>query len=126
MRVWLDPNKLASYSLIPGDVVNAITAQNTEVAAGEIGGTPNGPEQVLNATVTAQSRLSTPDQFRAIVLKTQPDGSTVRLSDVGRIELGSENYGITSRVNGHPGAGLAVSLAPGADALSTTCSNTYR
>lgn len=119
MRVWLDPNKLASYSLIPGDVVNAITAQNTEVAAGEIGGTPNGPEQVLNATVTAQSRLSTPDQFRAIVLKTQPDGSTVRLSDVGRIELGSENYGITSRVNGHPGAGLAVSLAPGADALST-------
>ncbi|MFT6571071.1 MAG: multidrug efflux pump, partial [Sphingomonas echinoides] len=119
MRVWLDPNKLASYSLIPGDVVTAITAQNTEVAAGEIGGTPNAPEQVLNATVTAQSRLSTPEQFRAIVLKTQPDGSTVRLSDVGRIELGSENYGITSRVNGHPGAGLAVSLAPGADALST-------
>ena len=119
MRIWLDPNKLASFSLIPGDVVTAITAQNTEVAAGEIGGTPNAPEQVLNATVTAQARLSTPEQFRNIVLKTQPDGSAVRLSDVARIELGAENYGVTSRVNGHPGAGIAVSLAPGADALST-------
>ena len=119
MRVWLDPNKLASYSLIPGDVVTAITAQNTEVAAGEIGGTPNGADQVLNATVTAQSRLSTPEQFRNIVLKTQPDGSAVHLSDVARVELGAENYGVVSRVNGHPGAGIAVSLAPGADALST-------
>ena len=119
MRIWLDPNKLASFSLIPGDVVTAITAQNAEVAAGEIGGTPNAPEQVLNATVTAQARLSTPDQFRNIVLKTQPDGSAVHLSDVARIELGAENYGVTSRVNGHPGAGIAVSLAPGADALGT-------
>ncbi len=119
MRIWLDPHKLASYSLIPGDIVTAITAQNTEVAAGEIGGTPNAPRQVLDATVTAQSRLSTPGQFRDIVLKTQPDGSTVRLSDVGRIELGSENYNTVSRVNGHPGAGIAISLAPGADALGT-------
>lgn len=119
MRIWLDPNKLASFSLIPGDVVTAITAQNTEVAAGEIGGTPNAPEQVLNATVTAQARLSTPEQFRDIVLKTQPDGSAVRLSDVARVELGAESYAVTSRVNGHPGAGIAVSLAPGADALST-------
>ena len=119
MRIWLDPNRLASFSLIPGDVVTAITAQNTEVAAGEIGGTPNAPEQVLNATVTAQARLSTPEQFRNIVLKTQPDGSAVRLSDVARVELGAENYGVTSRVNGHPGAGIAVSLAPGADALGT-------
>ena len=119
MRIWLDPNRLASFSLIPGDVVTAITAQNTEVAAGEIGGTPNAPEQVLNATVTAQARLSTPEQFRNIVLKTQPDGSAVRLSDVARVELGAENYGVVSRVNGHPGAGIAVSLAPGADALGT-------
>ena len=108
MRIWLDPNRLASFSLIPGDVVTAITAQNTEVAAGEIGGTPNAPEQVLNATVTAQARLSTPKQFRNIVLKTQPDGSAVRLSDVARVELGAENYGVTSRVNGHPGAGIAA------------------
>ena len=119
MRIWLDPNKLASFSLIPGDVITAISAQNAEVAAGEIGGTPNVPEQVLNAIVTAQARLSTPEQLRNIVLKTQPDGSAVRLSDVARIELGAENYGVTSRVNGHPGAGIAVSLAPGADALGT-------
>ncbi|WP_375398153.1 efflux RND transporter permease subunit [uncultured Sphingomonas sp.] len=119
MRVWLNPDKLASYSLVPGDVVTAITAQNAEVAAGEIGGVPSGPDQMLNATVTAQSRLSTPAQFAAIVIKTQPDGSTVHLSDVARIELGAESYGVISRVNGHPGAGLAVSLAPGSDALTT-------
>ncbi|MES2096983.1 MAG: efflux RND transporter permease subunit [Pseudomonadota bacterium] len=119
MRIWLNPDKLASVGLIPGDVVSAITAQNTEVAAGEVGGVPSGPDQYLNATVTAQSRLSTPAQFAQIVLKTQPDGSTVRLSDVARIELGAESYGVISRVNGHPGAGLAASLAPGADALTT-------
>ncbi len=119
MRIWLNPDRLASVGLIPGDVITAITAQNAEVAAGEIGGTPSGPEQMLNATVTAQSRLSTPAQFSNIVLKSQPDGSIVRLADVARVELGAENYGITSRVNGHPGAGIAVSLAPGADALST-------
>jgi len=119
MRIWLDPNRLASFSLMPSDVITAIQAQNAEVAAGEIGGVPNTPEQVLNATVTSQSRLSTPEQFRAIVLKTQTDGSTVHLSDVGRIELGAESYAVTSRVNGHPGAGIAVSLAPGADALGT-------
>jgi len=119
MRIWLDPHKLAAISLIPGDIVTAVTAQNTEVAAGEVGGVPNADDQYLDATVTAQSRLSTPEQFRNIVVKTQPDGSVVRLGDVARIELGAESYGIYSRVNGHPGAGLAVSLAPGADALST-------
>ncbi|QQV76037.1 efflux RND transporter permease subunit [Sphingomonas aliaeris] len=119
MRIWLNPDKMASVSLIPSDVIAAITAQNAEVAAGEIGGAPNGPNQVLNATVTAQSRLSTPSQFANIILKTQTDGSTVRLSDVARVELGSENYGTISRINGHPGAGIAVSLAPGADALGT-------
>ncbi|HWU72001.1 MAG TPA: efflux RND transporter permease subunit [Sphingomonas sp.] len=119
MRIWLNPDKLQSYSLVPADITTAITAQNAEVAAGEVGGVPSGPDQMLNATVTAQSRLSTPAQFANIVVKTQPDGSTVRLSDVARIELGSESYAIVSRVNGHPGAGIAVSLAPGADALTT-------
>ena len=119
MRVWLNPDKLAAVGLIPGDVVTAITAQNAEVAAGEVGGVPSGPDQYLNATVTAQSRLSTPAQFANIVLKTQPDGSTVHVSDVARVELGAESYAVVSRVNGHPGAGIAVSLAPGADALST-------
>jgi multidrug efflux pump len=119
MRIWLDPARLASYSLMPGDVITAIQNQNTEVAAGELGGQPSGPEQQLNATVTAQSRLQTPAQFKAIILKTQPDGATVRLSDVARVELGQENYSALSRVNAHPGAGLAISLAPGADALET-------
>jgi len=119
MRIWLNPARLAAFQLMPGDVIAAIQAQNTEVAAGEIGAQPMPPEQMLDATVTAQSRLSTPQQFRDIILKTQPSGAVVRLSDVARVELGSENYQILSRINGHPGAGIAVSLAPGADALTT-------
>ena len=119
MRIWLDPTKLSSYSLMPSDVISAIRAQNAEVAAGEIGGQPMPDDQMLNATVTAQSRLQTPEQFANIILKTDPQGATVRVKDVARVELGSESYGITSRVNGHPGAGIAISLAPGADALST-------
>jgi multidrug efflux pump len=119
MRIWLNPDKLASYSLMPSDVITAITAQNAEVAAGEVGGAPNPSTQVLDATVTAQTRLQTPEQFRDIVVKTQPDGSAVRIRDVGRVALGAESYGIISRYNGHPGAGMAISLAPGADAMST-------
>jgi multidrug efflux pump len=119
MRIWLDPARLASYQLMPGDVVTAIQTQNTEVAAGEIGGQPMPPGQMLNATVTAQSRLQTPEQFRDIILKTLPSGATVRVGDVARVELGSENYNASSRINGHPGAGIAVLLAPGADALET-------
>ena len=119
MRIWLDPAKLASYSLIPGDVITAIQNQNTEVAAGELGGQPQPNTQLLNATVTAQARLQTPEQFRAIILKTQSSGASVRLGDVARVELGQENYSSLSRVNAHPGAGVAISLAPGADALKT-------
>ncbi|WP_068076607.1 efflux RND transporter permease subunit [Novosphingobium lentum] len=119
MRIWLNPDRLASYSLMPSDVVTAITAQNTEVAAGEIGGQPMPREQMLNATVSAQSRLQTPDQFARIILKTDPSGASVMLRDVARIELGADNYSAASRVNSHPGAGLSISLAPGADALKT-------
>ncbi|HEU4959809.1 MAG TPA: efflux RND transporter permease subunit [Sphingomonas sp.] len=119
MRIWLDPARLQSYALMPSDVVSAIRAQNTEIAAGEVGGQPMPMSQMLDATVTAQSKLNTPEQFRNIILKALPDGSTVHLSDVARIELGAESYGVISRVNGHPGAGIAVSLAPGADALTT-------
>ena len=119
MRIWLDPARLASYQLIPGDVITAIQSQNTEVAAGEIGGQPQPDTQMLNATVTAQSRLQTPDQFANIILKTQQDGSSVRLSDVARVELGQESYNTVARLNRHPGAGIAIQLAPGADALKT-------
>ncbi len=119
MRIWLDPARLASYALVPGDIVTAIQNQNTEVAAGELGGQPQPAGQMLNATVTAQSRLQNPAQFKAIILKTQSNGATVRLEDVARVELGSENYNASGRINRHPGAGLSISLSPGADALAT-------
>ena len=119
MRIWLDPYKLASFQLMPGDIASAIEAQNTQVAAGQIGGQPSPDAQMLTATVTARSRLQNPDQFRKIIVKTRPDGSRVLLEDVARVELGSESYAQTGRLNGHPGAGIAVQLAPGADALKT-------
>ncbi|MBA3053369.1 MAG: efflux RND transporter permease subunit [Sphingomonadales bacterium] len=119
IRVWLNPQRLAAVALMPGDVITAISAQNTEVAAGEVGGLPGPPGQMLNATVTAQSRLQTPEQFEAIILKTLPDGSSVRIKDVARVELGSESYTTVRRFNGSPAAGLSISLAPGADALKT-------
>ncbi|MCC6828571.1 MAG: efflux RND transporter permease subunit [Novosphingobium sp.] len=119
MRIWLDPQRLQAVSLMPGDVVSAIQAQNSEVAAGEVGGLPAPAGQMLNAIVTAQSRLQTVEQFEAIVLKTLPDGASVRLKDVARVELGAENYSSAARFDGHPSAGVAISLAPGADALKT-------
>ncbi|WP_295530437.1 efflux RND transporter permease subunit [Novosphingobium sp. Chol11] len=119
MRIWLDPFKLAAVNLMPSDVISAIQAQNTQVAAGQIGAQPSSDEQRLTAIVTARSRLTTTEQFRRIVLKAQGNGSRVLLGDVARVELGSENYNIVSRFNGHPATGLAVQLAPGADALST-------
>ncbi|MEJ2410504.1 MAG: efflux RND transporter permease subunit [Novosphingobium sp.] len=119
MRIWLNPRKLAAVSLMPGDVVSAIQSQNTEVAAGELGGLPAPREQAIDAIVTAGSRLQTPDQFRAIVLKTHPDGSAVTIGDVARVEIGAENYSAISRFNAHPGSGISVSLSPGADALAT-------
>ncbi|GFE82265.1 multidrug efflux RND transporter permease subunit [Steroidobacter agaridevorans] len=119
MRIWLDPNKLLSYNLMPSDVRSAIESQNTQVSAGKIGGMPSAPEQQLNATVTAQSKLQTPDQFRAIIVKHDPSGATVRLGDVARVELGSESYDAVPRANAHPASGLAVKLAPGANALTT-------
>src|SRR3990170_5980318 len=119
MRIWLNPQRLAAFALMPSDVVTAIQNQNTEVAAGEVGGLPQSSEQMLAATVTAQSRLQTAAQFEQIILKTEPSGATVRMKDVARVELGSDNYNAIVHVNRHPGAGIAVSLAPGADALET-------
>ena len=119
MRIWLDPHRLQSVGLMPNDVITAIQNQNTEVAAGEVGGLPQPQGQMLNATVTAQSRLQTADQFRNIVVKSDPSGARVLLSDVARVELGAENYAATIRTNGHPGAGMGISLEPGANALRT-------
>lgn len=120
MRIWLDPNRLQSYQLMPSDVITAIQNQNVEVAAGEVGGMPQPQGQMLDATVTAQSRLQTPEQFRNIIVKSDPTGARVLLSDVARIELGADNYSAMIRINGHPGAGIGIFLEPGANALSTS------
>ena len=119
MRIWLDPAKLQSYQLTTDDVVAAITAQNAEVSAGELGGQPAVQGQQLNASVSAQSRLQTAEQFGAILLKTTGNGATVHLKDVAHMELGSETYNIVARFNGKPATGLAIKLATGANALET-------
>ena len=119
MRIWVDPVKLKSYNLTPGDVKAAIKAQNIQVSAGQLGGTPAIPGQELNATITAQTLLRTTEDFRAILLKTSPDGSLVHLGDVSKIELGSENYDSVASYNGNPSAGVAIKLAANANALKT-------
>ena len=119
MRIWLDPVKLNQFKLTPLDVKTAITAQNAQVSAGQLGGLPAVHGQQLNATITAQTRLKTAPEFEAILLRTQADGSAVRLRDVARIELGSESYDVVSRFNGKPATGLALKLATGANALAT-------
>jgi multidrug efflux pump len=118
MRIWLDPAKLLSFSLMPSDIEGAIAAQNVQVSAGKIGQQPAPADQQLNATVTAQSKLHTVGQFRDIIVKYDASGATVRLGDVARVELGSESYDVAVRLNGHPASGIAVSLAPNANALS--------
>jgi multidrug efflux pump len=119
MRIWLDPNRLNSYSLTPADVIAAIKAQNAQVSAGQLGGAPSVPGTQLNATITAQSRLQTADQFRNIILRNTPGAAIVHLGDVARVELGAENYGSVAKLNGQPAAGLAIKLAPDQNALST-------
>ncbi|UNK55831.1 efflux RND transporter permease subunit [Rahnella aceris] len=119
MRIWLDPTKLAAYDLMPSDVETAIEAQNVQISAGKIGGLPSSASQQLTATVRAQSRLQTPEQFRKIIVKGNTGGAVVRISDIARVEMGSEDYTASSQLNGHPAAGMAVMLSPGANALDT-------
>ncbi|MCZ3374320.1 efflux RND transporter permease subunit [Rhizobium sp. AG207R] len=119
MRIWVDPDKLAKYYLTVSDVTSAIEAQNTQVSAGQLGALPQRKGQQLNATVTAKSRLQTPEQFENIILKSQSDGSLVRINDVAKVELGAESYTSSSIYNGRPAAGLAIKLASGANAIST-------
>ncbi len=122
MRIWVDPLKLNNYALTIADIRTAVTAQNAQVSAGQIGAQPAPKEQMLNATVSVSSRLTTPDQFAKISLKSNPDGSIVRLSDVARVEIGAENYGFSSEWNGKPASGIGIKLAPGANALDTVTS----
>jgi multidrug efflux pump len=119
MRIWLNPHKLVSYNLTTLDVRNAIAAQNADVSAGQIGGLPAVEGQQLNATITAQSRLQTVEDFQNIIIRVNTDGSQLRLKDVARVELGQENYNVIVRYKGKPASGIAVSLATGANALET-------
>ncbi|MBN8954003.1 MAG: efflux RND transporter permease subunit, partial [Rhizobium tropici] len=119
MRIWVDPDKLVKYQLMTSDVVSAIEAQNVQVSSGQLGGLPQLGGQQLNATVTAGSRFQTPEEFENIILKSQPDGSLVRVNDVATVQLGADSY-ITSGVyNGMPAAGLGISLATDANAIDT-------
>ncbi|WP_335920633.1 efflux RND transporter permease subunit [Shewanella algae] len=119
MRIWVDPLKLTNYNLTTLDVIAAIREQNAQVSAGQLGGAPAVQGQELNATISAQSRLQTPEEFRNIILKSNASGANVYLGDVAKVELGSESYAIESLYNGRPATGLAIKLATGANALDT-------
>ena len=119
MRIWMDPAKMASLQVTPSDIAQAIRTQNAQVAVGQLGGAPSIQGQALNATVTAQSLLQTPEQFSNIFLKNTASGAQVRLGDVARIELGADNYQFISKYNGKPAGGVAIKLSTGANALDT-------
>ena len=119
MRIWLDPDKLTYYKLTPSDVIGAIQAQNAQISVGQFGQTPAVPGQQINVTINAQTRLQRPEQFENILLRVEPDGASVLIKDVARVELGSENYMATARYNSQPAAGMAIKLTAGANALTT-------
>ncbi|KAA0254465.1 efflux RND transporter permease subunit [Acidobacteria bacterium ACD] len=119
MRVWLDPDRLTKFGMTSDDVIAGLRAYNVQVSAGQLGGAPAVPGQRLNASILVQSLLKTPEEFAAVPLRTNPDGSVVRVSDVGRAELGSEIPDIAFRVDGKPASALAIRQEAGANALET-------
>lgn len=119
MRIWLDPHKLNSYQLTPLDVRTAIQAQNNQVAVGDLGGTPSVAGQQVSASMMAQTKMSSTEEFAQILLKVQNDGSQIRLKDVARVEIGGESYDSIASYNGQPTGAMAITLATGANALDT-------
>ncbi|MGZ5202158.1 MAG: efflux RND transporter permease subunit, partial [Telluria sp.] len=119
MRIWIDPAKLVGYNLSPSDVNAAIKSQNAQVASGTIGDLPLSTGQQITATVVVTGQLSTIEQFGNIVLRANPDGSTVRLKDVARIEIGGQAYSTNARLNGRASTGIGVQLSPTGNALQT-------
>lgn len=119
MRIWLDPLKLTEYNLTSIDIIKSIREQNAQISAGQLGASPALPGQVLSATVSAQSRLQTPEQFKKIIIKADSSGAKVLLKDVARVELGGESYTVNSFYNGKPTVGIAIHLATGANAIAT-------
>ena len=120
MRVWLDPVKLTDFRMTVADVIAALRVYNVEISAGQFGGAPAVEGQRLNASIIVQNMLATPDEFAAVPLRSNPDGSVVRISDVARVELGSEQYDVEALYNGKPASGLAIRQAAGANALDTS------
>ncbi|WP_367871928.1 efflux RND transporter permease subunit [Luteolibacter sp. Populi] len=119
MRIWLDPDKLLSYNMTPGDISTAIQAQNTQVPVGQIGALPATPDQQLNIILQGRATLREAEEFKKIVLRVNTDGSRVYLSDVARVELGGQDYSIKARIDGKPTAAAAVKLSPTANAMDT-------
>ncbi|WP_052402599.1 efflux RND transporter permease subunit [Muricoccus aerilatus] len=119
MRIWLDPAKLTAFNMMPSDISAAVQSQNVQVASGELGARPALPGQQLNATLIGPSYLNTPEQFGAILLRVNQDGSQVRLRDVARIELGAQSFAVSAQFNGRASAAISVQLASGANAVST-------
>jgi len=119
MRLWLKPERLQAFGLTPADVAKAVRAQNAQIATGELGQVPAVPGQEYSATIITQGRLATPAEFGNVILKSDERGSTVRVKDVARVELGAQDYTISARVDGQPTAAIAVRMAPGANALDT-------
>jgi hydrophobe/amphiphile efflux-1 (HAE1) family protein len=119
MRIWLNPGKLYSFGISTSEIISAIRAQNSDVSAGQLGGLPAIKGQQLNATITAQSRLRSVEQFEDVILRVNKNGSQVRLKDVAKVEIGLQNYSTLANYKGHPGSGMAVVLASGANALDT-------
>nr|HPG70588.1 efflux RND transporter permease subunit [Syntrophales bacterium] len=119
MRVWINPDRLTDYGMTFQDVIASLRAYNVEVSAGQFGGAPAVKGQRLNASIVVQSLLKTPEEFAAIPLRTNPDGSVVRVRDVGRTELGTDTYDVQAFYNGKPSAGMAIRQAAGANALQT-------
>ena len=117
MRLWLDPNRLASRNLTPQDVINALTEQNLQVGAGRIGQQPSSDEQLYQLDLRAESRLSEPSEFEEVVVKTEADGTLIKFKDIGRVELGAENYSSLLRFRGVEAVGLGINQLPGSNAL---------
>lgn len=119
MRIWIDPRKLIGFNLTPNDVAEAIAAQNAQVAPGSIGDLPSRGTQEITANVVVKGQLSTPEEFAGIVLRANPDGSTVTIGDVARVEIGAQEYQYGTRLNGKPATAFSVQLSPGANAMET-------
>jgi multidrug efflux pump len=119
MRLWLKPDRLQAFGLTPADVARAVRAQNTQLAAGELGQIPAAAGQQMNAVIVTRSRLATPEEFGEVIVRSDARGATVRVKDVARVELGAQDYSIAARIDGQPNAAIAVRMAPGANALDT-------